>query len=177
MIGFNGQEEGISYSTLVKILAEVTGFDISNGTSLLFITQVVLPHYCSQFTPQSVPLCVDFLLSQYNFSSADGDRQTARQLLVFLGEFLCCHTFNCSTSLLTHAILQSLGEMNFYTDMWRLITTHANSTSRTFGYVFTSTLLRLAGSGQVLTGSRPQLTISMKCHSYLVLHISLSIKV
>lgn len=86
LIGFNGQEGGISYSTLVQILADLTGHNITNGTSILFITQVVLPFYCAQQAPQSVELCLYFIRDHYQFNDAGDDRERAHMLIEFLGK-------------------------------------------------------------------------------------------
>ena len=80
----NGQEAAVELSFELGAFAAASNRSIANGVSLQ-LAKDYLRVKCSSLTPQSVELCVNFLISTYRLDRIRSDKERGVRLSYALG--------------------------------------------------------------------------------------------
>lgn len=88
IIGFNADEGNIIVIEFGLSSDPPTDQDINEGLSLDYVSRLVRDRLCTQTTPLSVGLCLDYVMDLYGLNSTDDDKERARRYTQFAGRFL-----------------------------------------------------------------------------------------
>ena len=84
MSGMNGQEGGLFYELELKAFAAQMNKSADEGTAMELVHTYLL-YKCSQWTPFSPKLCLNFIMKTYKIDEAIDDKQRAARLTDFMG--------------------------------------------------------------------------------------------
>ena len=87
MAGMNGQEGGLFYDFELKAFAAQINKSIAEGVDKELVEGFLL-FKCSQLTPFSPKLCLNFIMKTYKIDEAEDDKQRAARLTDFMGKFI-----------------------------------------------------------------------------------------